>query len=115
MILHYGTNYPFKSSGNSGLNTKRTHAEGKAFSMTRFLFQAMFCFYVVITVKNFRSLTAPLDVDAERRLHLADVIVDADVHAVDAGSGESVVQTEHVLIQDGQRAARRLVRHAVKT
>lgn len=73
------------------------------------------CYYVVITVNIFRSLTAPLDVDAERGLHLADVIVDADVHAVDAGSGEGVVQTQRVLIQDGQRAARRLVRHAVKT
>lgn len=67
------------------------------------------------TVSIFGSLTAPLDVDAERGLHLADVIVDTNVYAVDARSGEGVVQTQDVLIQHGQCAARHLVWHTVKT
>lgn len=46
MRLQYWKNYPFKSSGNSGLITKRTHDDGKALAMTRFLFGP----YVVITL-----------------------------------------------------------------
>lgn len=72
-------------------------------------------YYIVITICSFKLLTAPLDVDAERGLHLTDVIVNADVHTVDAGSGEVVVETQYVLIQYGQRAARRLGRQTVKT
>lgn len=62
-----------------------------------------------------KLLTAPLDINAERGLHLADVIVNADVQAVDAGNGEVVVETQYVLVQHSQRAARRLSRHAVNT
>lgn len=72
-------------------------------------------YYAVITVGILKLLTAPLDVDAEGGLHLANVIVNVDVHAVDARSGEVVVETQYVLVQHGQRTARRLGRHAVKT
>lgn len=60
-------------------------------------------------------LTASFDVDAKRGLHLADVVADADVYAVDARSGEGVVQPQGVFIQHGQRAAGCLVRRAVGT
>lgn len=70
-------------------------------------------YYSVIII--FKLLTALLDVDAERGLHLADVIVNADVHTVDARCGEVVDDAQYVLVELGHRAARRLSRHAVKT
>lgn len=72
-------------------------------------------YYSVITVGIFKLLTALLDVDAERGLHLADVIVNANVHAVDTRSGEVVDDAQYVLVELGHRAACRLSRHAVKT
>lgn len=53
------------------------------------------------------------DVEANGGLQLADVIADADVQAVDARRGESVVQSQGVFIQHGQCASPRLVRHTV--
>lgn len=58
-------------------------------------------------------LTVFPDVEAEGGLQLTDFVTDTDVQTVVAGRGEGVVQFQHVVIQHGQRAALRHVRHAV--
>ncbi len=58
-------------------------------------------------------LTASLNIETEGGLQLADVIVDADVQAVDSNRSEGVVEIQGVFIQYSQRADACLVSHTV--
>ena len=66
-----------------------------------------------LIMQSQKQLTGPPDEEAVGGLQRADFVACADVQAVHAGGGESVLQLQCVLIQHGQLTPHRRVRHTV--